>query len=54
MVVDSKHAETVGQIFVATSLLDPLELTAMGQGLELPEGIDIYSLNKLLTYSQLV
>ena len=37
VVVDAKSVGSMGQLFIAMSVLDPLELTAMGQNMDLPQ-----------------
>lgn len=36
VVVDAKSVGSMGQLFIAMTVLDPLELTAMGQAMDMP------------------
>jgi hypothetical protein len=37
IVVDAKNVGSMGQLYIAMTVLDPLELTAMGQNMEISQ-----------------
>ena len=45
VVVEAKNVGSIGQLFIAMAVLDPLELTAIGENLELPLGKLIWYVN---------